>query len=395
VLLAGAALLTRSFIRLLAVDPGYRTGEALILDIAFPVAEFADREAELRQVAFQEELTARLRALPGVREVGGINALPLGSVGYRPDGMFIEMTRPDEIQSLEDFVRLGPAAQERAGEAGFRIASAGYFRAMGIPLVRGRLFEEGDVYDAPHVAVISESLARARWPDEDPLGRYIQFGNMDGDLRALRIVGIVGDVREVSLESRPEPLFYADYRQRPRQGSNFSIVVYGTEDPATAAAAQRIVRELDPEVPVRVRTLSEAVDASLAGRRFSLLLLGAFSAAALVLATMGIYGVVSYLVARRTREIGIRMALGAGGADVLRLIVGRGAVLAGAGALLGLAAALALTRLLAGMLYGVSATDPVAFAAVVVVVAAAALLASYLPARQAARLAPAVTLRVE
>src|SRR5690606_20244253 len=140
---------------------------------------------------------------------------------------------------------------------------------------------------------------------------------------------------------------------------------------------------------------SEVADASLAGRRFSLLLLGAFSAAALVLATMGTYGVVSYLVARRTREIGIRMALGAGGADVLRLIVGRGAVLAGAGALLGLAAALALTRLLSGMLYGVSATDPVAFAAVVVVVAGAALLASYLPARQAARLAPAVTLRVE
>src|SRR5690606_17791195 len=157
---------------------------------------------------------------------------------------------------IEDFQRLGPAAQQRAGEAGFRIASAGYFRAMGIPLVRGRLFEEGDVYDAPHVAVISESLARTRWPDEDPIGRYIQFGNMDGDLRGFRIVGIVGDVREVSLESRPGSLFYADHRQRPRQASSFSVVVYGTEDASTIGAAQRIARELDPEVPVRVRRLS-------------------------------------------------------------------------------------------------------------------------------------------
>jgi predicted permease len=273
--------------------------------------------------------------------------------------------------------------------------SAGYFRAMGIPLLRGRLFDEGDVYDAPHVAVISESLARTQWPDEDPIGRYIQFGNMDGDLRAFRIVGIVGDVREVSLESRPEPLFYADHRQRPLHASHISIVLYGTEDASVASAAERVIRDLDPEVPVRVRRLSEVVDASLAGRRFSLLLLGLFSAAALLLATMGIYGVVSYLVAQRTREIGIRMALGACGGDVLRLVIGRGAALAVVGALIGLAAALALTRLLSGMLYGISATDPVTFIAVVMVVAAAALLASYLPARQAARLAPAVTLRVE
>ncbi|HEX7091560.1 MAG TPA: ABC transporter permease, partial [Longimicrobiales bacterium] len=387
ILLAGAGLLARSFSRLLAVDPGYRTSDALVLDIALPsVWESEDREAAGRQqAAFREELVARLRALPRVREVGIINSLPLGADGYA-DGMFIEMTRPDEIQSLEDFERLGPTGRERAGHAGFRVASAGYFRAMGIPLVRGRLFEEGDAYDAPHVAVISESLARARWPDADPIGRYIQFGNMDGDLRAFRIVGIVGDVREASLESRPEPLFYAEHRQRPRQASSFSVVVYGTEDASVAGAAQRIVRDLAPDVPVRVRRLAGMFDDALAGRRFSLLLLGVFAATALVLATMGIYGVVSYLVAQRTREIGIRMALGAGHRDVLRLVIGRGAMLVAAGALLGLVAALALTRLLSGMLYGISATDPVAFAAVVFLVAAAALLASYVPARQAARL---------
>ena len=394
VLLAGAALLARSFARVLAVDPGYRTEQALILDLALPV--MTDSEEGRRQAAFREELMARLRSLPGVVEAGGINALPLGNAGgFYPDGLFIEMTRPDEIQSLEEFERLGRADRERVGDAGFRVVSAGYFRAMGIPLVRGRLFEEGDVYDAPHVAVISESLARTQWPDEDPIGRYIQFGNMDGDLRAFRIVGIVGDVREVSLESRPEPLFYADHRQRPLHASHISIVLYGTEDASVASAAERVIRDLDPEVPVRVRRLSEVVDASLAGRRFSLLLLGLFSAAALLLATMGIYGVVSYLVAQRTREIGIRMALGACGGDVLRLVIGRGAALAVVGALIGLAAALALTRLLSGMLYGISATDPVTFIAVVMVVAAAALLASYLPARQAARLAPAVTLRME
>src|SRR5690606_32773223 len=352
-----------------------------------------DSEEGRRQAAFREELMARLRSLPGVVEAGGINALPLGNAGgFYPDGLFIEMTRPDEIQSLEEFERLGRADRERVGDAGFRVVSAGYFRAMGIPLVRGRLFEEGDVYDAPQVAVIGESLARTQWPDEDRIGRYIQFGNMDGDLRAFRIVGIVGDVREVSLESRPEPLFYADHRQRPLHASHISIVLYGTEDASVARAAERGIRDLDPEVPVRVRRLSEVVDASLAGRRFSLLLLGLFSAAALLLATMGIYGVVSYLVAQRTREIGIRMALGACGGDVLRLVIGRGAALAVVGALIGLAAALALTRLLSGMLYGISATDPVTFIAVVMVVAAAALLASYLPARQAARLAPAVTL---
>jgi len=392
VLLAGAALLARSFARVLAVDPGYRTEQALLLDIALPA--MGDWEEGRLQAAFREELMTRLRSLPGVVEVGSISALPLGNVGFYPDGLFIEMTRPDEIQSFEDFQRLDPTDSERVGDAGFRVVSAGYFRAMGIPLVRGRLFEEGDVYDAPHVAVISETLARTRWPGEDPIGRYIQFGNMDGDLRAFRIVGVVGDVREVSLESRPEPLFYADHRQRPRHASHSSIVVYGTEDAAIASAAERIVRDLDPEVPVRVRRLSEVVDASLAGRRFSLLLLGLFSAAALVLATMGIYGVVSYLVAQRTREIGIRMALGADGGAVQRLVIGRGAALVVAGALIGLAAALGLTRLLAGMLYGVSATDPVTFIVVVLVVAAAALLASYLPARQAARLPPAVTLRL-
>ncbi|MGH7502084.1 MAG: ADOP family duplicated permease [Longimicrobiales bacterium] len=391
VLLAGAGLLARSFLRLLAVDPGYRTDSALILDLSFPGLE--DDGSAHRQATLQEELMTRLRALPGVHEVGGINDFPLGG-GYYADGNFIEMTRPDEIQSFADLQRLSDA-EARIGHAGFRIASAGYFRAMGIPLVRGRFFDASDGPDAPHVAVISESLAQAHWPDRDPLGRFIQFGNMDGDVRAFRIVGIVGDVREISLEAGPQPLFYGDYRQRPSAASRFSVVLYGTEGAPAAEAARRIVRELDPEVPVRVRTLSDAFDDALAGRRFSLLLLGVFGAAALVLATMGIYGVVSYLVAQRTREIGIRMALGAARADVLRLVIRRGAALAGAGALLGLVAALALTRLLAGMLFGVSATDPVSFATVILLVAAATLVASYVPALQAARLAPAITLRAE
>ncbi|HET7221362.1 MAG TPA: ABC transporter permease [Vicinamibacterales bacterium] len=390
VLLVGAGLLARSFVRVLSVDPGYRTDNALILDLIGSYAR--DPEARARRMQMQHELLASLRALPGVEDAGLISAFPLGA-GNFPNGRFLEMTRADEIKSFDDVAKLGDQAKVRAGQAAYRIASDGYFKTMRIPLVRGRLFDESDGPDAPHVAVISESLARTKWPNQDPIGRFVQFGNMDGDLRGFRIVGIVGDVRELSPETLPGPIFYAYYRQRI--ASRASVVVRAPAPTALTATARQIVARLDPEMPLQVRTVDDAFDRALAGRRFSLLLIGVFSACALVLATLGVYGLMSYLVAQRTREIGIRLALGADARDVLTLVVGRAMLLAAGGIVVGSAAALGLTRLLDGMLFGVTATDPIAFAAVMMLTLAAVLAASYLPARRAVNVAPVVALRAD
>jgi predicted permease len=390
VLLAGAGLLARSFMQLLAVNPGYRTDRSLLVDLSWTFSR--DPAVQLRRKAAQQDLLTRLRALPGVENAGLINDFPLGSGGFA-DGQFLEMTRPDEITSFEDRARLGDELKARAGMAGYRIASEGYFSTLGIPLVRGRLFDERDGPDAPHVAIISESLANTKWPGQDALGRFIQFGNMDGDLRGFQIIGIVGDVREISPETVPGPLFYGYYRQR--MASRFSVVVRTGMAGTLAPAVRQLVRDVDPDLPVQIRTVEEALDRALAGRRFSLTLIGVFSGAALILAALGIYGLISYLVAERTREIGIRLALGAESADVLRLVLGKGAVLAAVGMGIGVIAALGLTGFLQGMLFGVTPTDPMAFAAVLGVTLAAVLAASYLPARKAMKVAPVTALRAE
>jgi predicted permease len=388
VLLTGAGLLTRSFVRVLTVDTGYRTDSALVLDMTSP--RFPDADARRRHAEFQHQLLSRVETLPGVRQVALINDFPLGGGRYS-NGQFLEMTSPDELKSFEDLRKLGDQAKARAGLAGFRIASEDYFTTMGIPLIRGRVFEESDGPDAPHVAVISASLAQTKWPDQDPIGKFIQFGNMDGDLRGFRIVGIVGDVREMSPEAVPGPLFYGYYRQR--LASRFSVVVRGESLESTAAAAQQIARQLNPDLPVQARRIEEAFDRSLASRRFSLALIAAFSVSALMLAMLGIYGLISYLVAQRTREIGIRMALGASSRDLLRLILGKGAMLAVMGTGVGLVAALALTKLVEGLLYGITARDPIAFAGVTALTLVAVVAASYLPARRALRVAPVDSLR--
>jgi predicted permease len=388
VLLVGAGLLARSFVRVLLVNPGYRVGSALVLDMTSP--GLPDAGSRRRHIAFQREMIARLRQLPGVSEVALVNDFPLGGGRYA-NGQFFEMTRPDEFQSYDDFRKLGDQAKARAGLAGFRIASEDYFRVMGIALIRGRVFQDSDGPDAPHVAVISESLAKTKWPDQDPIGRFIQFGNMDGDLRGFQIVGIVGDVREISPEAVPGPLFYGYYQQRV--ASRFSVVMR-TDPPARLAApAQEIVRELNPDMPVQARRIEEAFARALAGRRFSLVLIATFSVAALILAMLGIYGLISYLVAERTREIGIRMALGASSRDLLRLIVGKGATLAVVGTAVGLVAALALTNVVEGLLYGVTARDPIAMGGVTALTLAAVVVASYLPARRAVKAAPVDSLR--
>ena len=389
VLLIGAGLLARSFAKVLAVDPGYRTGRAVVLDLSWPFSQ--DPADPLRRKAAQHELMTQLGAIPGVESTGLINAFPLGSGGA--NGQFIEMTRVDEIQSFDDSARLGDELKTRVGFAGYRIVSEGYFSTMGIPVIRGRLFDERDGPDAPHVAVISQSLADTKWPDQDPIGRFVQFGNMDGDVRGFRIVGVVGDVREISPETLPGPLFYGYYRQR--MATRFSVVLRTTMAGSIAPSARQVARQIDPDLPIQIRTIEDAFERALAGRRFSLTLIIVFSAVALLLATLGIYGLISYLVAERTREIGIRLALGAESTDVLRLVVGNGTALAAVGLGAGLAAALGLTRLLRGMLFGVTPTDPTAFIVVALVTLMSVVAASYLPARRAMRVSPVTAMRTD
>jgi hypothetical protein len=304
------------------------------------------------------------------------------------------MMSVDEFRSFADAAKLGPdASKARTGQAAFRVVSAGYFQAMGIPLVRGRLFDTRDSGDAPHVAVISQSLARAKWPDRDPIGRFVEFGNMDGDLTGFRIIGVVGDVRDRTLEATPRPTFYASYRQRPNSVWSVSVVVRGDGGEALNAQAQALVRQLDPELPVRTRTVESAFDASIAGRRLSLVLVAALGIAALALTMLGLYGLIAYLVAQRTREIGIRLALGATRFSVVKLVVLRGAILAAAGGVVGLAVTLAAGHVVRSLLFEVSPTDPAILIGVSAATVLAAILASLAPAVRAACTVPSETLR--
>jgi predicted permease len=391
VLLAGAGLLGRSLLRVLSIDPGFRTQNVLTIDLALPSLE--RREDAAQRVAFLSELFSRLRAVPGVREVGGVNGLPLTT--SLADGTYILMNPQEKPpRSMQD---LDPLFHDstRTGHADYCVASEGYFHALGIPLRRGRLFDDRDTIDAPHVALISESLAGEKWPNQDPLGRTIEFGNMDGDLRLLTVVGVVGDIREDSLERRPRPTIYVNYRQRPPAGE-FTVVLFAGAQPAVVfPAARQIVRELDPNVPPSFSTFTEVFSASLKTRRFNLTLVGVFAATALLLAVAGIYGVMAYSVARRTHEIGVRMALGAGAPDVLRLVLGQGMLTTVVGVTMGIAGSFALTRAMQSLLFGVSTTDPVTLAGVALLLGSAALLASYIPARRATKVDPMVALRYE
>jgi predicted permease len=395
VLLVGAGLLAQSFLRVSAVDPGYRTTGALVVDAYVPSARGFDPGVvgdESQGVArIRDLLVERLGVLPGVSEVGVTNAFPLSGRGS--DGGFLVLERPDEVTDLEGFMRLG-SDPARQGYAEYRVASADYFRAMGIPLLRGRLFDGRDEPSAPHVAVISESLAETRWPGEDVIGKVIQYGNMDADLRPFTVVGIVGDTREQGLDATPRPTFYANALQRAAGlRGMFSVVLVGGDPRSLGPAAQAAVREVAPDVPVRVRTLDEIFASSLAQRRFSLVLLGAFALVAVLLAVTGIYGVISYLVAQRSREWAIRMALGAGRVDVVRQVLVGGLGLVVAGIFVGSAVALAATRVLEGLLYGVAATDVPTFVAVALLLVAVSLIASYVPAARATRVDPALAMR--
>ncbi len=393
VLLVGAGLLARSFLRLMAVDPGYRTEGAVAMEILVPWAQGDEDRA--RTLRFHQALHERLAAIPGVRALGSVNILPLQNAGGGASGTFAKIDGTETVRGMEDVGRLvrDPA---RAGDAVYRVASGGYFPAMGIPLVRGRLFDARDTPEGMHAALISQSLAERAWPGQDPVGQRVQYGGMDGDVRPFVIVGVVGDVRERSVDAEPQPTFYANVQQRPGGVSGpHTLLLHGGDPAAVTATARGILREMNPEIPVRFRTLEEVFSASLSERRFSLLLLGIFAATALVLAIAGIYGIISYLVVQRTREIGIRLALGAPAGTVLGMVLRRGVLLAAAGVAVGLVSALLATRLLAGLLYGVGTRDPVTFVAVPVLLLGVAALASYVPARRTTRVDPMIVMRAE
>ncbi|HEY1303660.1 MAG TPA: ABC transporter permease [Vicinamibacterales bacterium] len=393
VLLVGAGLVGRSVLNLLDEDPGYRTDGALVMDVWLPTESYGGARTELSAgdisiANFLERLMSELQRIPGVERVGGVNHLPLTdplTPSPGSNGNYLLLNRPDEAVRPEDRARLF-AEPSRRGNAQFRVASADYFGAMGIPLIRGRVFDARDTRNAPHVAVVSASLAEERWPGEDPLGRLIDFTGMDGDVRTFTIVGIVADIEELGIGARPQPIFYADQRQRPRRANEFHVVIQGGGDVAAlTAAARNVARNLDPQVPVGFRTLREVVSAWMAQRQFVLVLLAVFGVLALVLAATGVYGIVGYRAVRRTREIGVRVALGARAPDVVRLLVREGAMFAVGGVAIGLIVANGSTRLVASWLYGVGATDPMTFAAVAFAMIAVALAATWVPARRASR----------
>ena len=371
----GAALMMRTLLRLQAVNPGFDAEGVLTASVTLPAAKYPNPD---QRVAFFQRVLGRLEAMPGVRAASISSLVPYGGSNTGVNFM-IEGQPPPRPEETPIFWR--------------RVIDPGYFRVMRIPLLRGREFTAADSAASPtasRIAIINETMARRYWPGVDPIGK--RFGSRTF---WLTVVGIVGDVKFTSLSRDPEPEFYEPYRQSPAAEMVFALRAAG--DPLRQAPALReALQETDPTIALsRVNSMTQYLADAMGAPRLSALLLAVFGTAALLLAAVGIYGVISFSVARRTREIGVRMALGAARADVMRMVVGQAVALAATGVAAGIAAALALTRVMQGMLFGVSATEPLTYAGVALLLILIAALAAYVPAWRAARISPSVALRYE
>src|ERR1051325_5347768 len=376
VLLVGAGLLIRSFKQLQDVNPGFEPHRVLTASVALPDAKYHE---ESQMKAFFKEALQRGAEVPGVEAIGGVSPLPL-SGDMAMSGLTIE-GRPT------------PGPGERLITHS-RIITPDYFRAMGIPLIKGRVFTEQDTEDAPRVVVINESLARKYFPGEEAIGKRIDVTVAENNMA--EIIGIVGDVRHMTLDKDSGVESYFSYQQVPLPFMTL-VARSKADNPASLAAGLRnAIEQVDKDPPLSdIRTLEQLLADSLARRRFNMLLLGIFAAVALLLAAVGIFGVMNYSVTQRTHEIGIRMALGAQARDILRMVVSQGMILVLAGVCLGLVGSYLLTRLMKSLLYGVTATDPLTFVGVALVLSAVSLVACFIPARKATKVDPMVALRYE
>jgi putative ABC transport system permease protein len=378
VLLVGAGLLIQSLWRLQHVNPGLQPENILTFNLSLPDVRYPSE----KQVRFYRDLLARIRALPGVQSASVVTPLPLSG-----DRMGISF----QIEGR-------PVARKDEPSADVFIAETNYFRSMGIPIIKGRDFEDRDQHASTPVVIITEQFARQYFPGEDPVGKRIHPGisTWDNDDSTMReIIGVVGDIRNRALNTEPKPAYYMPESQVPF--TQLTAVVKSTNDPGLLTGTlTREVRAMDPELPVfSVKTMEEYISSSVAAPRFNTTLLSIFAAVALVLTIIGLYGVMSYSVAQRTNEIGIRMALGAQTRDVLGLIVKDGMKLVLLGLVLGISGALALTRLLSTLLFGVTTRDPVTFVAIAGLLSFVAILACYIPAWRATRVDPLEALRCE
>jgi putative ABC transport system permease protein len=374
VLLIGAGLMMRSFMRLQHTNPGLNQENLLTLRVDLPVAKYDTPE---KRRTFYKELLERVGALPGVEAAGAVSNLPLGGDTWG---------RSLTVESLPVL----PVGQ--APMINHCVITPNYFRAMGIPLLMGRDFTDADTRDSLRVTIIDERLAREYWPNESPLGKRVRFGPPESNEPWHTVVGVVGAVKHESLSLTRRKTVYLPHAEITMDDMALAVRAANPDNLTPAVRGQ--VKAMDPDLPIiNVRTMTEVISRSVWQPRLYAILFGVFAAVALALASIGVYGVMAYSVSERTREIGVRVALGAQRRDVLKLVIAQGMALTMIGAGIGLGAALALTRLMQSMLFEVSATDPLTFAALAVLLSVVAMLACYLPARRATKVDPMVALR--
>ena len=378
VLVVAAGLLTRTFYRLLAVDPGFRPAHSLTFELSLPTTKYPDQS---RIVSFYQEVLRRLQALPGVQATGVTEIIPLDGA---TESTAIRFSNGPRTSLLN------------IPMANYTMVSPGYFAAVGTSILRGRPFLESDTAASAPVSIISSAMAKKYWPGQDPVGK--QLAPAGSKFPLTTVVGVAADVKRLSLREPPPPEMYVAYTQKVWPSLlTMDVVLRTVQDPAAvAASARNTIHSIDPDLPLaNLKPLAEIVSDSMTQPRFVMLLIAAFGGLALLLAMVGMYGVISYSVAQRTQEIGIRVALGAQRRSIFGMIVGLGARLAALGIAIGLAAALAATRVMGSFLYGVTATDPLTFAIVSVLLLGLTLLACYIPARRAMKVDPMVALHYE